>query len=165
MKTCNSRCRRSVRVAVGQHGWIHLAKRACVRPRPTIQVSPILSRRVRWWCCWNGAEMVRGKRRMKRRYNMPFGAECRDDGNVRFRLWAPAGRKVETIIVGENASFALAMNQRDHGWFECLTDKVVPGTRYRFRIDGGQQVPDPASRSQPQDVHGPSEVVDPTLFN
>ena len=31
---------------------------------------------------------------MKRRYNMPFGAECRDDGSVRFRLWAPAVRKV-----------------------------------------------------------------------
>ncbi len=36
-----------------------------------------------------------------------------------------------------------------------------PGTRYSFRIDGELLVPDPASRYQPLDVHGPSEVVDP----
>jgi 1,4-alpha-glucan branching enzyme len=35
------------------------------------------------------------------RYNMPFG-ECRDDGSVRFRLWAPAARQVElSLAVGE----------------------------------------------------------------
>ena len=35
---------------------------------------------------------------MKRRYSMPFGAECRDDGSVRFRLWAPAARQVELSL-------------------------------------------------------------------
>jgi 1,4-alpha-glucan branching enzyme len=39
----------------------------------------------------------------------------------------------------------------------------VPGDRYR--IDGGQEVPDPASRYQPEDVHGPSAVVDPEGFD
>ena len=37
---------------------------------------------------------------MKRRYSMPFGAECRDDGSVRFRLWAPAARQVELSLAG-----------------------------------------------------------------
>jgi len=96
---------------------------------------------------------------------MPFGAECRDDGSVCFRLWAPAAGKVETIIVGGNTPFALNMKQLDDGWFECVTDKAAPGTRYYFRIDGGQQIPDPASRFQPQDVHGPSEVANPSLFD
>ena len=36
-----------------------------------------------------------------------------------------------------------------------------PGTRYRFRIDGGLHVPDPAARFQPGGVHGESEVIDP----
>lgn len=47
------------------------------------------------------------------------------------------------------------------GWFELVTDLATAGTRYRFRIDGGALVPDPASRYQPDDVHGPSMVVDP----
>jgi len=35
---------------------------------------------------------------MKRRHNMPFGAEYREDGSIRFRLWAPAARRVEISI-------------------------------------------------------------------
>ena len=45
---------------------------------------------------------------MKRRYNMPFGAECRDDGSVRFRLWAPAARTVELCLAGSNECCAAA---------------------------------------------------------
>ena len=37
------------------------------------------------------------------------------------------------------------------------------GTRYRFRIDGEIEIPDPASHFQPDDVHGPSEVIDHAL--
>ena len=37
---------------------------------------------------------------MKRRYNMPFGAQCLDDGSVRFRLWAPAAHQVELCFAG-----------------------------------------------------------------
>jgi len=40
-------------------------------------------------------------------------------------------------------------------------EAVRPGTRYRFRLDGGRPLPDPASRWQPEGVHGPSAVVDP----
>jgi len=39
---------------------------------------------------------------MKRRYEMPFGAECRDDGSVRFHLWAPAASRVEMCLDGSN---------------------------------------------------------------
>jgi 1,4-alpha-glucan branching enzyme/maltooligosyltrehalose trehalohydrolase len=51
------------------------------------------------------------------------------------------------------------------GWFRLTTDKATTGTRYRFRIDGDMLVPDPASRFQPEDVHGPSEVVDPGAWS
>jgi maltooligosyltrehalose trehalohydrolase len=102
---------------------------------------------------------------MKRRYSMPFGAECRDDGSVRFRLWAPAARRVEVCFDNGNRSMRLPLEARDEGWFELATDAARPGTQYRFRIDGGQKVPDPASRFQPQDVHGPSEVIDSGAFD
>ncbi len=56
---------------------------------------------------------------------------------------------------------ALPMTRDAGGWAELVTRDAPPGTRYRFRIDGDLLVPDPASRFQPSDVHGPSEVVDP----
>src|SRR5216684_6511158 len=102
---------------------------------------------------------------MKRRHNMPFGAECRDDGSVRFRLWAPAARRVDLSVTGAKRSTRLPLKQRGEGWFELLTDAAKPGSQYRFRIDDAQDVPDPASRFQPKDVHGPSEVIDPEAFD
>ena len=102
---------------------------------------------------------------MKRRYSMPFGAECLDDASVRFRLWAPAAHQVELRLTGANGSVQIPFERCDKGWFELVTDAASAGTQYRFRIDGAQEVPDPASRFQPQDVHGPSEVVDPNAFD
>jgi 1,4-alpha-glucan branching enzyme/maltooligosyltrehalose trehalohydrolase len=92
---------------------------------------------------------------------MLFGAECRDDGSVRFRLWAPAAHRVDLCIAGVR----LPVVRSDDGWFELVTDAAKPGTQYKFRINDAQDVPDPASRFQPQDVHGPSEVIRPDAFD
>ena len=62
-------------------------------------------------------------------------------------------------------SAQISLERRDEGWFELVTDAARPGTQYRFRINGEQEVPDPASRFQPRDVHGPSEVIDPDAFD
>ena len=102
---------------------------------------------------------------MKRRHSMPFGAECREDGRVRFRLWAPAAQQVEISLEGAQESKRIALERREHGWFELVTNAAKPGDLYRFRIDREKEVPDPASRFQPQDVHGPSEVIDPRVFD
>jgi maltooligosyltrehalose trehalohydrolase len=53
------------------------------------------------------------------------------------------------------------LNKSSQGWFELVTDAAKPGTQYKFQIDSKQEVPDPASRFQPRDVHGPSEVIAP----
>jgi malto-oligosyltrehalose trehalohydrolase len=89
----------------------------------------------------------------------PFGAEI-VEGGVRFRLWAPAAKTVELCVEG---AAPLAMARTD-GWFELTTGAARAGTRYRYRIDGGIAVPDPASRYQPEDAHGPSAVVDPGAY-
>jgi hypothetical protein len=102
---------------------------------------------------------------MKRRHNMPFGAEYRDDGTVRFRLWAPAARQVELCLAGSSNATDLSLERCDNGWFELVTNAAKLGAQYRFRIDGDQEVPDPASRFQPEDVHGASEVINPVTFN
>src|SRR5271166_4223366 len=108
-------------------------------------------------------ETVRGKSRMKRRHKMPFGAEYEDE-SVRFRLWAPAARQVEVCLGDHNQSQRITLDRCEGGWFEVAAGKVKAGTQYSFQIDGGQHVPDPASRFQPRDVHGPSEIIDPTAF-
>jgi maltooligosyltrehalose trehalohydrolase len=102
---------------------------------------------------------------VKRRYSMPFGAECRDDGSVRFRLWAPVARQVDVSVANANRFMRFALDHCDEGWFELVIDAAKPGSRYYFRIDGEHEVPDPASRFQPRDVHGPSEVIDPLAFD
>jgi malto-oligosyltrehalose trehalohydrolase len=98
-------------------------------------------------------------------HRMPFGAELTADGAVRFRLWAPDARTVEVVLLeGETHSYA-AMPAQGDGWFELTTPLAGAGSLYLYRIDERALVPDPASRSNPQDVHGPSAVVDPTAFD
>jgi malto-oligosyltrehalose trehalohydrolase len=95
---------------------------------------------------------------------MPFGAELQPDGSVLFRLWAPAAKDVSLILeTAETKPIPLAST--NDGWFELLTKQATVGSLYRFRIDGKTQVPDPASRFQPHDVHGPSQVIDPSAFD
>jgi malto-oligosyltrehalose trehalohydrolase len=98
---------------------------------------------------------------MHRHHELPFGAELTDDG-VRFRLWAPRAHQVELLL--ENTGHpALPMNPEPDGWFSLATAEAGPGSRYRYRVDGSVY-PDPASRCQPDGVHGTSEVIDPRAF-
>lgn len=102
---------------------------------------------------------------MKRRHEMPFGTQHRAGQGVKFRLWGPHAKQV-MLHLGEGGNQrALEMNSVGEGWFELVTDRARPGTRYQYQIDGGLKVPDPASRFQPNDVHGPSEVIDPMEFD
>ena len=93
---------------------------------------------------------------------MPFGAELTPDGQVRFRLWAPSHAQIRLAIEGETG--LLPMRRDAAGWHELVTARAGPGSIYRFELPGGLQVPDPASRCQPEDVHGPSEVIDPAAY-
>ena len=95
-------------------------------------------------------------------HRMPFGAELQSDGQVRFRLWAPAHAVMCVEIEGEPEP--LPTQPLAEGWHELITDRAGAGARYRFVLPDGMRVPDPASRHQPEDVHGPSEVIDPTTY-
>ena len=95
---------------------------------------------------------------------MPFGACLLPDGCIRFRLWAPAARQVELML--DDKRIVLPMRPLADGWFQTETSPLQarPGTLYHYRLDGGLELPDPASRANPQDVHGPSQVVDARAF-
>ncbi|MGH7372998.1 MAG: malto-oligosyltrehalose trehalohydrolase [Candidatus Rokuibacteriota bacterium] len=98
----------------------------------------------------------------RRAHRMPFGAEVREDGTTRFRLWSPGAQRVELWL--EEPGRVVAMPRDAGGWAEYVTSEAPAGTRYRYRIDGETLVPDPAARFQPGDVHGPSEVIDPLAY-
>ena len=103
---------------------------------------------------------------LRRRHQMPFGAELTATGEVRFRLWAPAARQVELLLCdpGGATAQAAAMQPLEGGWYSLVSAAAAAGSLYRYRIDGTHEVPDPASRSNPQGVHGPSEVIDPAAY-
>jgi|HubBroStandDraft_2_1064218.scaffolds.fasta_scaffold07159_2 malto-oligosyltrehalose trehalohydrolase len=56
------------------------------------------------------------------------------------------------------------MHTRSGGWHELTVPNARAGTRYQFLLEDGTAAPDPASRYQPLDVTGPSEVIDPDSY-
>ncbi|MCF8824906.1 malto-oligosyltrehalose trehalohydrolase [Xanthomonas campestris] len=83
-----------------------------------------------------------------------WGAWPAGDGQVRFALWAPDAHTVEVIFdSGERA----ALQRQDDGFFSGVVACALDA-RYRYRVDGQTPVPDPASRWQPDGVHGSSAV-------
>jgi 1,4-alpha-glucan branching enzyme/maltooligosyltrehalose trehalohydrolase len=101
---------------------------------------------------------------MKRIHRMPFGAQILDDGRVRFRLWAPAAKQVELCIQDTPDEGRLQLAPETDGWFGIRTEMAIKGSYYQYCIDGKHHVPDPASRFQPEDVHGSSQVIDPAAW-
>jgi malto-oligosyltrehalose trehalohydrolase len=87
-----------------------------------------------------------------------FGPELHRDGAT-FRIWAPAAKQVELLL-----DRPYRMQSHGDGWHDLTLNGAGPGTRYRFRIDGELDVPDPASHFQPEDIAGPSEIVDHNAF-
>ena len=95
----------------------------------------------------------------RRVHRLPQGADIHAAGGVRFRLWAPIHAQVRLAL--EDLGQVIAMRSLGDGWHEVVSGEARSGTLYRFVLPEGLRVPDPASRFQPQDVHGPSEVIDP----
>jgi maltooligosyltrehalose trehalohydrolase len=89
------------------------------------------------------------------------GATIEADG-VRFRLWAPGCNSVAVLLEGDGRG--VPMQPHAGGFFEAFIQGASAGTLYRFRLPDGLAVPDPSSRFQPRDVHGPSEVIDPNGY-
>ncbi len=84
-----------------------------------------------------------------------------DDGGTRFTVWAPSARTVDLVLLQEGGERRLALRRTTEGRFSLHVPEVRAGARYRLALDGGSPFPDPASRFQPEGVHGPSEVIDP----
>jgi maltooligosyltrehalose trehalohydrolase len=103
---------------------------------------------------------------MEPRRHFPIGAELSQVG-AHFRVWAP-GRRTVTVHL-ENGSDELTRRvpllSEQGGYFAGLAPGASAGMRYKLQLDEGQLLPDPVSRFQPKGPHGPSQLVDPAVFD
>jgi len=96
--------------------------------------------------------------------DLDIGATLVHEQAVRFRVWAPHAKAVAVKITApEEKTFPLQSN--GGGYFEGRLEGVAEHARYFYVLDGTKTRPDPASRFQPDGVHGPSAVVDPGAFS
>ena len=100
-------------------------------------------------------------RTLQREQGMNFGTRLLSRG-VQFRLWAPLAKAV--LLKLHDLDLVVEMTPKPHGWHEVDVPTAAPGMLYCFVLEDGTEVPDPASRFQPKDVDGPSEIIDPRAF-
>ena len=93
---------------------------------------------------------------------MRLGANRLADGRWELLVWAPKARSVSLHLL--HSGELLTMASLSRGYFRRTVENLEPGTRYFFQLDDARKLPDPASRFQPEGVHGPSEVVDLNQF-
>ncbi|TWU01173.1 malto-oligosyltrehalose trehalohydrolase [Stieleria varia] len=101
-----------------------------------------------------------------------LGAVPVDDDQVFFSVFAPTKQRIDVqCLIGEESSDRPwhRLKRRASGFHTGVISGLgdrLPGSpiRYFYSVDSGPPRPDPASRFQPEGVHGPSEVVD-TAFS
>jgi maltooligosyltrehalose trehalohydrolase len=90
---------------------------------------------------------------------LPIGAEYQSADTASFRVWAPLAEKIDVIFeTGE----ATPLAPEADGYFSATIP--IPSIKYKYRIDGGEPFPDPASKYQPEGPHGFSQLVNPETF-
>ena len=97
-------------------------------------------------------------------WQLEMGAQVIDGGTVRFRVWAPASHVVEVELYPPPEGIVRHAMEREGDGVWSAEISTPPGTLYRYRLNEEWGYPDPYSRSQPEGVHGPSQVVDPLTF-
>jgi maltooligosyltrehalose trehalohydrolase len=89
-----------------------------------------------------------------------LGATYLGGGLGEFLVWAPLINQVEVHILSPEERM-VPLEKVSRGYHYGVVQGVKPGTRYFYRLDGNNERPDPASKFQPEGVHGPSQVIDP----
>lgn len=94
---------------------------------------------------------------------LPIGAEVLG-GGVHFRVWAPGHKQVAVVTATGPGGTEHRLAHESGGYFSGIAPGTGAGTWYRYRLDDGEPLPDPASRFQPDGPSGPSQVIDPASF-
>jgi maltooligosyltrehalose trehalohydrolase len=93
-----------------------------------------------------------------------FGAIPSGEG-VLFRIWAADVRSISLELLDGRAAGTHPLARGEGGTFETWVRGAAAGDKYVYVVDEDERLPDPASRYQPQGVHGPSQIVDPGRYS
>ncbi len=99
----------------------------------------------------------------ERSWQLELGARMIGVDRVQFRVWAPFANVMAVELVDQDR-MAIPMQRSAQGYFDATVEGLGPRARYRYLVEGKLARPDPASRFQPDGVHGPSVVIDPESF-
>ncbi len=86
------------------------------------------------------------------------GAAYLGEGRCNFCVWAPKAQSVEVHVVAPKEKIARLLGD-ESGYHKGAVEEIEQGSLYFYRLDGEKERPDPASRYQPEGVHGPSQVT------
>jgi maltooligosyltrehalose trehalohydrolase len=98
------------------------------------------------------------------KWHPSLGAVVQEQGTT-FEVWAPKARTIELILEKKSNSITHELQFSEEGKWRCFVPDITDGEPYRYRINGDRVLPDPASRFQPHGVHGPSQVINPHVFD
>ena len=97
---------------------------------------------------------------------LPVGAEVLPEGGAHFRVWAPARKRAEVVLLSDGRPISFCeLSAEGNGYFSGSQSDVTEGALYKYRLDGVDLFPDPAARFQPEGPHGPSQVINPENFH
>ncbi len=91
-------------------------------------------------------------------WQLNLGATMLQDGMVLFRVWAPRVHELSVILLRHGGN-PVPLAVEGNGYFSGVIEGITKEERYFYLLDGETARPDPASRFQPDGVHGPSQVV------
>jgi len=91
-------------------------------------------------------------------WQLNLGATLLQGNTVRFRVWAPLVKELSVILPNRGCN-PIPLAAERNGYFSGVVEGITEGERYLYKLDGETARPDPASRFQPDGVHGPSQVV------
>ncbi len=97
-------------------------------------------------------------------WRLDLGANVHDSG-ITFKVWAPWADRVSVRMMSSREKADLPLAKDDRGYFTGSAAGASPGERYFYVLHGRNLCPDPASRFQPEGVHGPSQIIDPAEFS
>jgi len=92
------------------------------------------------------------------------GADVVPAGGVHFRVWAPDHQSVEVELSGDPPRWRKLEREKD-GYWAGMVPEARAGMRYKYRLNGKDSWPDPASRFQPEGPHHASQIVDPRAYS
>ncbi|MEX8546636.1 MAG: malto-oligosyltrehalose trehalohydrolase [Mucilaginibacter sp.] len=91
-----------------------------------------------------------------------IGVNFNARGEAEVKLWAPKAKSAELLLTANNKKYPL--KEASYGYWILTTPELKPGDLYQFVLNGEKPLPDPASLSQPESVHGASQAIDLSAF-